>query len=206
MEDEVRGTETKTETKEEEKKETKVEEKKNEVDVEKVKSDALSSLFKDLGVEDADSLKGIVTKAKEAEDANKTELQKKEDALLQTTKELSAVKNENMILKAKLSAVELGADLEMLDDLVAVAVSRATKDKDVNAVIAEIKDGVSGKHYFKQDKEEEEQKPEKKPYTRGRVKKETETKKEEIKETKHEGSIAERLLANRKERKGHYFK
>ena len=35
------------------------------VDVEKVKSEALSGFLKDLGVEDADALKGIVTKHKE---------------------------------------------------------------------------------------------------------------------------------------------
>ena len=38
------------------------------VDVERVKSDAVAEYLKSLGVEDSDTLKGIVTKAKEEED------------------------------------------------------------------------------------------------------------------------------------------
>ena len=44
------------------------------VDVEKVKSEALSGFLKELGVEDAEALRGIVTKHKEDENKNKTEL------------------------------------------------------------------------------------------------------------------------------------
>ena len=41
------------------------------VDVEKVKSDALQEFLASLGVEDKEKLQGIVTKAKEEEDAKK---------------------------------------------------------------------------------------------------------------------------------------
>ena len=59
----------------------------NNVDVEKVKGDAIAEYLKSLGVENSDSLQAIVKKAKEDEEANKTELQKKDDALTATTKE-----------------------------------------------------------------------------------------------------------------------
>lgn len=194
-------TETQTETK---------------VDVEKVKNEALSGFLKDLGVEDADALKGIVTKHKETEEANKTELQKKEDALTETTKELAREREGRILAEAKLSAVQLGAKPELVDDLVIVAKAKVTKDKDINAVIAEIKDSTSGKVYFKSDEEETEEKGKNKnkTVTRARVTKQSEksgTKKEEEKggtETKeeHKGSMAERLLAGRKTNKSHYFK
>ena len=184
------------------------------VDVEKVKSEALSGFLKDLGVEDADALKGIVTKHKETEEANKTELQKKEDALTETTKELAREREGRILAEAKLSAVQLGAKPELADDLVVVAKAKVTKDKDINAVIAEIKDSTSGKVYFKSDEEEEEEagknKTKGKTVTRARVTKPSEKPKgkeeEEGKKEEHKGSMAERLLAGRKEKKSHYFK
>lgn len=184
------------------------------VDVEKVKSEALSGFLKDLGVEDANALKGIVTKHKEIEETNKTELQRKEDALTETTKELAREREGRILAEAKLSAVQLGAKPELVDDLVVVAKAKVTKEKDINAVIAEIKDSTSGKVYFKSDEEEEEEagkdKIKGKTVTRARVTKPSEKSKgkeeEEGKKEEHKGSMAERLLAGRKEKKSHYFK
>ena len=194
-------TQTKTETK---------------VDVEKVKSEALSGFLKELGVEDAEALRGIVTKHKEDEDKNKTELERKNDTLTQTTKELAEEREARIIAEAKFSAVQLGAKPDLVEDLVIIAKSKVTKDKDINAVIAEIKDSASGKVYFQSDDEETEEngKSKNKTVTRARVTKPSEkfgTKKEEEKggtETneEHKGSMAERLLAGRKANKSHYFK
>lgn len=194
--------------------ETQKQETEQKVDVEKVKSEALSGFLKDLGVEDADALKGIVTKHKETEEANKTELQKKEDVLTETTKELAREREGRILAEAKLSAVQLGAKPELVDDLVVVAKAKVTKEKDINAVIAEIKDSTSGKVYFKSDEEEEEEagknKTKGKTVTRARVTKPSEKSKgkeeEEGKKEEHKGSMAERLLAGRKEKKSHYFK
>lgn len=194
--------------------ETQKQETEQKVDVEKVKSEALSGFLKDLGVEDADALKGIVTKHKKMEEANKTELQKKEDALTETTKELAREREGRILAEAKLSAVQLGAKPELVDDLVVVAKAKVTKEKDINAVIAEIKDSTSGKVYFKSDEEEEEEagndKIKGKTVTRARVTKPSEKSKvkenEEGNKEEHKGSMAERLLAGRKEKKSHYFK
>lgn len=218
MAEEVKGTETQTETETQQKQSTNTEiQTKTEpkVDVEKVKSEALSGFLKELGVEDAEALKGIVTKAKEDEDKNKTELERKNDTLTQTTKELAEEREARIIAEAKFSAVQLGAKPELVEDLVVIAKSKVTKDKDINAVIAEIKDSASGKVYFQSDEEETEEKgkDKKKTVTRARVTKPSEKsgKKEEEKggtETKkeeHAGSMAERLLAGRKAKKSHYF-
>ena len=220
MAEEVKGTETQTGTETQNQQiqqgtetQTKTEPK---VDVEKVKSEALSGFLKELGVEDAEALRGIVTKHKEDEDKSKTELERKNDTLTQTTKELAEEREARIIAEAKLSAVQLGAKPELVEDLVIVAKSKVTKDKDINAVIAEIKDSASGKVYFKSDDEETEEKGKNKnkTVTRARVTKPSEkfgTKEEEEKggtETKeeHKGSMAERLLAGRKANKSHYFK
>lgn len=179
----------------------------NAVDTEKVKNDAIAEYLKELGVEDGDTLKGIVTKAKEEEEKNKTDLQKSNDTLTATTKELVAEREARIIAEAKLSAIQLGAKPELVDDLVIIAKAKVTNDKDINAIIAEIKDSTSGKVYFSDEDEEEKQKG---TVTRKRVNKKPETNIDDNKNTdnqknKNKGTMAERLLANRVKPKSHYF-
>ena len=183
----------------------------NNVDVEKVKGDAIAEYLKSLGVENSDSLQAIVKKAKEDEEANKTDLQKKDDALTATTKELVTEREARVIAEAKLSAIQLGAKPELVDDLVIVAKAKVTKEKDINAVIAEMKDSTNGKIYFVTSDEENETNK-KGTVTRSRVKKTTEQNKQGANEnsnngdSKYAGTMAERLLAGRKAVKSHYFK
>lgn len=194
---ETKPTEKKEETKQEEK-----------VDVEKVKSEALSSFMKEIGVEDKDALKGIIAKAKEEEDKNKTDLQKVNDSLTEATKQLAEERKARLVAEAKVSAMQLGAKPELVEDLVIIAMTKVTKEKDINTVIVEMKDSQTGKVYFAEKEEEEEEKG---TVTRARVTKPSEkkeTKKEEEKqgEKKHTGSMAERLLAGRKvKKKSSYF-
>lgn len=204
----VKGTETKEHEKDTEKEGTKTEpkEEKPEVDVEAVKEQAVKDYMKSLGIEDDEKLKGIVTKAKEDEEKNKTDLEKKDDVIKETTRQLVEEREARQTAEAKLAAIKLGAKPEAVDDLVVIAKSRVTKDKDINKVIAEIKDGTNGKMYFVSDEEEKEQKNKKSNVTRKRVSKNTEQEDENI-EDKYEGSIAARLFANKKKpTKSNYFK
>lgn len=204
----VKDTETKEHEKDTEKEGTKtdVKEDKPEVDVEAVKEQAVKDYMKSLGIEDDEKLKGIVTKAKEDEEKNKTDLEKKDDVIKETTRQLVEEREARQTAEAKLAAIKLGAKPEAVDDLVVIAKSRVTKDKDINKVIAEIKDGTNGKMYFVSDEEEKEQKNKKPNVTRKRVSKNTEQEDENI-EDKHDGSIAARLFANKKKpTKSNYFK
>lgn len=201
----VKDTETKEQEKDTEKEETKTKEDKPEVDVEAVKEQTVKDYMKSLGIEDDEKLKGIVTKAKEDEEKNKTDLEKKDDVIKETTRQLVEEREARQTAEAKLAAIKLGAKPEAVDDLVVIAKSRVTKDKDINKVIAEIKDGTNGKMYFVSD-EEKEQENKKPKVTRKRVSKNTEQEDESI-EDKHEGSIAARLFANKKKpTKSNYFK
>lgn len=205
----VKDTETKEKEKDTEKdtekEETKTKEDKPEVDVEAVKEQAVKDYMKSLGIEDDEKLKGIVTKAKEDEEKNKTDLEKKDDVIRETTRQLVEEREARQTAEAKLAAIKLGAKPEAVDDLVVIAKSRVTKDKDINKVIAEIKDGTNGKMYFVSD-EEKEQENKKPRVTRKRVSKNTEQEDENV-EDKYEGSIAARLFANKKKpTKSSYFK
>lgn len=202
----VKETETKEQEKDTEKEGTKTKEDKPEVDVEAVKEQAVKDYMKSLGIEDDEKLKGIVTKAKEDEEKNKTDLEKKDDVIKETTRQLVEEREARQTAEAKLAAIKLGAKPEAVDDLVVIAKSRVTKEKDINKVISEIKDGTNGKMYFVSDEEEKEQKDKKPRVTRKRVSKSTEQEDESI-EDKHESSIAARLFANKKKpTKSNYFK
>lgn len=201
-----KDTETKEQETEKEGTKTEPKEDKPEVDVEAVKEQAVKDYMKSLGIEDDEKLKGIVTKAKEDEEKNKTDLEKKDDVIKETTRQLVEEREARQTAEAKLAAIKLGAKPEAVDDLVVIAKSRVTKDKDINKVIAEIKDGTNGKMYFVSDEEENEQKNKKPNVTRKRVSKNTEQEDENI-EDKYEGSIAARLFANKKKpTKSNYFK
>lgn len=120
----------------------------NNVDEKQIGKNAISDLLKTLGVDDEDGLKDIVAKHNEQEEANKTDLQKEQGKVVKLEKKLLEEQEKRVDAELKLSALTMGANKEMVDDLVVVAKSRVTKDKDVNAVMAEIKEGATGKIYF----------------------------------------------------------
>ena len=190
---EQQETETKVEQKDEQQKETSAETTKEEaVDVEKVKSDAVAEYLQSLGYGE-DELKVILEKDKAAKEANKTELEKKDDVLRETTAQLVAEREARMLADAKLTAIKLGAKPDMVEDLVAVAKSKVTKDKDIAKVIAEIKDGKTGKAYFGSEEEQTQQKPHKN-VTRKNVNIVDD-------EDKNEGTMAARLWAKKRKTK-----
>lgn len=190
---EQQETETKVEQKDEQQKETPVETTKEEaVDVEKVKSDAVAEYLQSLGYGE-DELKVILEKDKAAKEANKTELEKKDDVLRETTAQLVAEREARMLADAKLTAIKLGAKPDMVEDLVAVAKSKVTKDKDIARVIAEIKDGKTGKAYFASEEEKKQQKTHKN-VTRKNVDIADD-------ENKNEGTMAARLWAKKRKTK-----
>ena len=178
------------------------------VDVEKVKSDALQEFLVSLGVEDKEKLQGIVTKAKEEEDAKKSDLEKANDTLSETLKQLAAEREARVLSDAKLEAVKLGARPEMVDDLVIIAKAKVTKDKDVSTVIAEIKDSEAGKFYFANEEEVE---TKKNNVTRKRATKQKTTedgKKQGDNKEDNDDTFASRYFGNKRktQRESHFFK
>lgn len=178
------------------------------VDVEKVKLDVLQEFLASFGVEDKEKLQGIVTKAKEEEDAKKSDLEKANDTLSETLKQLAAEREARVLSDAKLEAVKLGARPEMVDDLVIIAKAKVTKDKDVSTVIAEIKDSEAGKFYFANEEEVE---TKKNNVTRKRATKQKTTgagEKQDDGKENNDDTFASRYFANKRktQRESHFFK
>lgn len=182
------------------------------IDVDKVKSEAVSALLKELGYEDVEALKTVTTKAKAEEDAKKSDLEKKDEALTAMTRQLATEREARIVAEAKNAAIKLGAKPELVDDLVIVAKAKVTKDKDINAVITEIKDSTVGNVYFVKDDNTNQTGAG--TVTRGQVHKKATTQQAaqnnnaaDGDDEAHAGTMAARLLAKRKTaKKGYYFK
>ena len=188
------------------------------VDTKAIQAEAVNSLFKNLGVENEDALKNIIADYNKRQDEGKTELQKATEQNGTLLKQLAEEKEARMLSDAKVAAVQMGAIPDMIDDLVVVAKSKVTKDKDITAVISEIKESPTGKAYFKQENEEGGQEGQRgaqngRTVTRGTVKAGENKGKSndgdgsgEGSET-HKGTYAERIFKNRQRISGksHYF-
>lgn len=124
------------------------------VDTGAIKSEAINALLKSFGVESEDALKGIVDDYNKRQNEGKTELQKATEQNGTLLKELAEERDARMISDAKVAAIQMGANPDMIDDLVVVAKSKVTKEKDITKVITEIKDSPTGKAYFKSEEEE----------------------------------------------------
>jgi len=172
------------------------------IDIDAVKAEAVSELLESLGIDNKDALSEIVTKSKEDEDKNKTELQKTADNLNITAKELATERQARQVAEAKFTAVELGAKPELVGDLVVIAMAKVTKDKDINAVIAEIKESKNGSVYFISEEENEPNKG--KNTTRKNSSAKTQQQQPNS-DKPHAGTMAERLLSSRKTVKKTYF-
>lgn len=185
------------------------------VDIEKTKSDAVAEYLKGLGVDD-DSLKAIVEEHNKNEESKKTDIEKLQDVVTKTTKALSEEKELRLIAEAKLAAIKLGAKPELVDDLVAVAKSRVTKDKDIDAIVAEIKASPTGNVYFQaegEQTEENKKKQKQKNLTRGTGSQNTgnegntnSNNQSDNKGTDFGDEMINRLASKRKKQVSHYFK
>lgn len=179
----------------------------NQVDVEQVKKEAVDNLLKEYGVADSETLRDIVNKHNEEIESNKTDLQKKDDTIGTLTKELAQERSARILAEAKLSAVKLGAKTGLVDDLALLAQAKVTKDKDINQVIAELKDSETGKLYFVN--EEETGKPgavTRVDVSSNRTGTNNKNNNGNEENTKHTGTMAERLLGKRKKATNFYYK
>lgn len=91
------------------------------VDTEKVAAEARASFLKDLGVDDADTLKDIIKSHNEQVTANQTKLEAAQTNLDKTAKTLSKETARADTAEAQLAAMKAGVDEAHLNDALALA-------------------------------------------------------------------------------------
>lgn len=98
------------------------------------------SVLKELGVEDEASAKEALAKYKESVEAQKTELQKAQDLMLAEQAAKAAAEQRAVALENKLSALSKGVKPEYLDDALAIAATKVTKNETLDAVLEGMKE------------------------------------------------------------------
>lgn len=99
-----------------------------------------ASVLKDLGVENEDSIKEILKRVKDQEDANSSELDKAKKALETEKLEKEKTAAKAQALEQKLEAVSAGVLPEFLEDALAIARVKVTDKEDLATVLKGMKE------------------------------------------------------------------
>ncbi len=97
------------------------------------------SVLKDLGVEDVKDAKSALEEYQKHLDSQKTEAQKTTEQLNNLAAELQKANAKAERFENCLTALSLGADHESVAELVLIAMSKVTEEKDLKTVISEMK-------------------------------------------------------------------
>lgn len=90
--------------------------------------DVKANLLKSLGVESVEDLQAIINAKNEADEANKTELQKANDQAIKLQNDLDSKDDELATAKAQVEALKLGVDDEHLSDAILLAKAENAED------------------------------------------------------------------------------
>ena len=120
------------------------------------KESGRKSMLKTLGFEDEESAKEAVAKYNEYLESQKTEEQKKNEALTKAEKNAQASEQRALRAEAKVSALVLGANPEVVDDLITLALTKVTDDKDLDTVMKEMQGNSAFSSFFNKTENEEE--------------------------------------------------
>lgn len=119
------------------------------------KESAKKSLLRELGVDDAKTAKEGLAKYREILDKDKTDAERAKEGLAAETKAKGEAERRALLAEAKVEALSAGCNPPYLDDLITLATSRVTEDKDLSAVIKEMKGDQKYKTFFGTDHEPE---------------------------------------------------
>ena len=103
------------------------------------KESAKKALLKELGVEDAKSAKEGLAEYKKILDKDKTEAQKAQEDLAAETKAKTEAEKRALLAEAKVEVLSAGCKPEYLDDVITLALTRVSDNKDLTAVVKEMK-------------------------------------------------------------------
>lgn len=114
----------------------------------KEKESAKKALLKELGVEDAKSAKDGLVKYREILEKDKTDAQKAQDTAAAETKAKEAAEKRALLAEAKVEVLSAGCKPEYLDDVITLAMIKVTDDKDLAAVVKEMKENTKYSAFF----------------------------------------------------------
>lgn len=126
---------------------------KNSEDLKAAKSEAIKSLLSSIGVDNEEALKSIVSEYNKQKESQMSDAEKKDALIKKLTGDLVTERELRIVAEAKIQGIKLGANKDLIDDLVIVAKSKVTDDKDIATVMSEMKE--AGAVYFKQEENQQ---------------------------------------------------
>ena len=114
----------------------------------KEKESAKKALLKELGVEDAKSAKEGLAKYKEILEKDKTETQKAQDTANAAEKAKREAEKRAILAEAKVEVLSAGCKPEYLEDVITLALRKVSDDKDLAAVVKEMKEDTKYSAFF----------------------------------------------------------
>lgn len=120
------------------------------------KESGKKAAYRALGFEDEKSAKEEMKVYKEWKDSQKTEQEKQTEALSEANKKASQAEQRALRAEAKVAALTLGANPEGLDDLITLALTKVTDDKDLVTVMTEMQGNKTFSSFFIKTENEEE--------------------------------------------------
>ena len=112
------------------------------------KESAKKALLKELGVEDAKSAKEGLAKYKEILDKDKTAAEKAGEDLAAETKAKQEAEKRALLAEAKVEVLSAGCKPEYLEDVITLALKKVSDDKDLAAVVKEMKEESKYSAFF----------------------------------------------------------
>lgn len=112
------------------------------------KESAKKALLKELGVEDAKSAKEGLAKYKEILDKDKTETQKAQDTANAAEKAKQEAEKRALLAEAKVEVLSAGCKPDYLDDVITLAMTKVSDDKNLAAVVKEMKEDSKYSAFF----------------------------------------------------------
>lgn len=106
------------------------------------------SVLSELGVEDVKNAKEALEEYKKYTESQKTELQKATDDLQAANKKAAEAEERAQKAEYCLKAISLGAASESVEDLVAMATTKVNDEKDIDAVLKEMKENKAYSGFF----------------------------------------------------------
>ena len=107
------------------------------------------SILKELGVEDVKGTKEALEKYQKYLDSQKSDLEKANENLNETQAKLTSAENRANKAEFCLKAIaEFEANPKSVDDLVAIAMTKVTDDKDIATVLKEMKENEAYNGFF----------------------------------------------------------
>lgn len=112
------------------------------------KESAKKALLKELGVEDAKSAKEGLAKYKEILDKDKTAAEKAGENLVAETKAKQEAEKRALLAEAKVEVLSAGCKPDYLEDVITLAMTKVSDDKDLATVVKEMKEGSRYSAFF----------------------------------------------------------